>query len=275
MADYTSTTVFRNPIPVKDITPLERMILSDAFDMVVEAGELWFSACEGINLTTKLTFDDASAILTPAPIGAAHRQFPQEPLERHVLKLLREARLENCDTIMLDLSEKPFTWEEIVQGIVRRSASLTYIAIVTSMNCTKMDPDGFGGSAMLITKDQILERHTDEILDEWIEALKPSTPSPQTGNHASPNLSVQGVRAAIIGLIDADTSPTTLCADMISDDDIRCAWKTIASRTELAGDHSQAELRAALEAVRLAEHRLSLGHQLAGHIPLQELKGRG
>ena len=48
------------------------------------------------------------------------------------------------------------TWKFIFQEIVRRSPTLRYVTAITSFDCSKMYPDGFGGMAVLITADRIL-----------------------------------------------------------------------------------------------------------------------
>ena len=59
------------------------------------------------------------------------------------------------------------------QDIVRRSAAINEIVVTTAFTCTKMRPDGFGGSVMLITADAIRYRSTTDILEEfWNEAAK-------------------------------------------------------------------------------------------------------
>ncbi len=59
--------------------------------------------------------------------------------------------------------------------IVRRSATIEEIVVTTAFTCTKMRPDGFGGSVMLITEDAIRYRSTTDMLEEfWNEAAKAS-----------------------------------------------------------------------------------------------------
>lgn len=59
-------------------------------------------------------------------------------------------------------------WEFIFQEIVRRSPTLRYITAITSFECSKMRPDGFGGMAVLITADRILAKSTHDLIAEFL-----------------------------------------------------------------------------------------------------------
>jgi hypothetical protein len=75
----------------------------------------------------------------------------------------------------------------MLQDIVRRSATISEIVVTTAFTCTKMRPDGFGGSVMLITADVIRYRSTTDILEEfWNEAAKASSaPQPLRSEQTS------------------------------------------------------------------------------------------
>lgn len=54
------------------------------------------------------------------------------------------------------------------QDVVRRSEAIEEIVVTTSYTCTKMRPDGFGGSVMLITPEAIRYRSTTDMLEELL-----------------------------------------------------------------------------------------------------------
>lgn len=91
------------------------------------------------------------------------------------------------DDIDVDLTESDAGWDRMFQDIVRRSAAIEEIVVTTSFTCTKMRPDGFGGSVMLITAEAIRYRSTTEILEEfWNEAAKASSaPQPSLPQETS------------------------------------------------------------------------------------------
>jgi hypothetical protein len=51
---------------------------------------------------------------------------------------------------------------------VQRSPTLRYITAITSYMCSKMLPDGFGGSALFITSDAIRGQSTHEFLADCL-----------------------------------------------------------------------------------------------------------
>jgi hypothetical protein len=69
--------------------------------------------------------------------------------------------------IDLDLSGASI-WESIFREIVRRSPTLRYVAAITSFECSKMRPDGFGGMAVLITADRIISKSTHDLIAEFL-----------------------------------------------------------------------------------------------------------
>ena len=72
------------------------------------------------------------------------------------------------------------------QDIVRRSAAIDEIVVTTSYTCTRMRPDGFGGSVMLITANAIRYRSTVDVLEEfWNEAAKESSASRASPSEAT------------------------------------------------------------------------------------------
>jgi hypothetical protein len=50
---------------------------------------------------------------------------------------------------------------------------LTYVWVVTSYQCSKLRPDGFGGAASVITADQFRFKSTDDLIDEFLTELLP------------------------------------------------------------------------------------------------------
>src|SRR5271169_895861 len=58
MADYFSPTVVQQPIPVADMTPLERLVLSLIFDAEPEGEALYFHASLGPSDAIGLSIDD-------------------------------------------------------------------------------------------------------------------------------------------------------------------------------------------------------------------------
>ncbi len=163
MADYFTPTVIEPPLPLADITPLERLVLKAVFqteDLETEENRrpaLYCYASESVN-------DFLS--LDAAEVFDALGQSENIPSRLHdlVTKELPETT-PDADTLELDLSVEGY--EFILQDIVRRSTTLSHITVEAAFTCSKMRPDGFGGMAMLVTKDAIISESTNGLLEKW------------------------------------------------------------------------------------------------------------
>ncbi|MCP2223597.1 MULTISPECIES: hypothetical protein [Bradyrhizobium] len=114
---------------------------------------------------------------SPTVVWAASRDHGQSSIGEHVTGLLSrydaDAIDDPQDHIDVDLTDPDAGWDRMYQDIVRRSAMVDEIVVTTAFTCTKMRPDGFGGSMMLITADAICYQSTTDILEEFrIEAAK-------------------------------------------------------------------------------------------------------
>lgn len=176
MADYHSPTVVQPDIPAVDMTPLERLILDLVFDSENSEGGIYYYSWCGPSDVVTLSIDDLRTA------WAASRDHGQSSIGDHVIGLLSrydaDASDDPPDDIDVDLTDPDAGWDRMFQDIVRRSAAIDEIVVTTAFTCTKMRPDGFGGSVMLITVDAIRYRSTTDILEEFrIEAAKAAAAS--------------------------------------------------------------------------------------------------
>jgi hypothetical protein len=158
MADYFSPTVIQPTIPLADITPLERLLLSDIFSAEPDGDGLYFCAEESPADIVALSRAELAAAL------AASETFASS-LNAYVAERLADLPSDE-DAMDLDLSTA--SWEFIFQGIVRRSNTLRYVTAVSSFTCSKMRPDGFGGRAVLITAAAVMGKSTNDILEDFL-----------------------------------------------------------------------------------------------------------
>ncbi len=160
MANYYYPTVIQPTIPEADISPLERLLLESIFSASdsADGGGLYFYAEEGPVDFIVLSRTEIETALTASngTVGTV-ATFVAERLSRAAPE---EAEID------LDLSGT--SWECIFQDIVRRSPTLHYVTAVTSFDCSKMRPDGFGGMAVLITADRILGKSTHDLIAEFL-----------------------------------------------------------------------------------------------------------
>src|SRR5579863_2360825 len=159
MTDYYSPTVIQPPIPVAAMTPLERFLLENIFGAEPVGDDLYFYAEEGPVDFIVLSRAEIKAALA-ASNGTAGTAAT------FVAERLSQAASEEAE-IDLDLSGASI-WEFIFQEIVRRSPTLRYITAITSFECSKMRPDGFGGMAVLITADRIISKSTHDLIAEFL-----------------------------------------------------------------------------------------------------------
>jgi hypothetical protein len=159
MADYHTPTVVQQTIANADMTPLEWLLLTNIFDADESGVETYFYAEESPQ--TMLALDKAE-------IDAAIAASQEHPSS--VILAIQE-QLSRCEpdqsTIYLDLSG--ISWETIFQDVVHRSKTLKFISIISSFTCSKMEPNAFGGMAVVITGTNIREKSTEDILEELLD----------------------------------------------------------------------------------------------------------
>ncbi|MGX9394070.1 hypothetical protein ACWX0K_24220 (plasmid) [Nitrobacteraceae bacterium UC4446_H13] len=167
------------------MTPLERLILDLAFDADSEPDGIYFHSWCGLSDIVTLSVDDLRAAFE------ASRDRGESSIGRYVSALLaqhdEQAGEDPQDDIDVDLTEIENGWDRIFQDIVRRSDAIDEIVVTSAFTCTRMRPDGFGGSVMLITADAIRYCSTADMLVEfWNEAAKASpNPPPSSSEEAS------------------------------------------------------------------------------------------
>ncbi len=158
MADYFEQTVVQQTIPSADMTPLERLLLSRIFQCEPDGDGCYFFAEQSPSTMIFATRTELEAALASSPAlgSAAHL---------HVSEQLASA---DADATEIDLDLSGTSWEFFLQDIVKRSATLAYVSVVAAFTCSKMRPDGFGGMAVLITRDAIVGKSTSDLLEDFL-----------------------------------------------------------------------------------------------------------
>jgi len=176
MADYYSQCVVSPMLPLADLTAAEQLILRNIFDSEVEGGELYLFSEIGRNTMIDLELPDILAALAGTGVASASTRL----LSKAVAKLP-----EGEGSAEFELDDE---WIEILQEIVRRSNALTFVAIETGFNCSKMRSDGFGGAAIVITADTVDTMSTSQFIDETLAARLGTTnrSSPLEGGISAP-----------------------------------------------------------------------------------------
>ena len=169
MADYFTPTVIQQTLPEADMTPLERLLLSHIFEAERD-GEGWYFFSE--QGPADMILAERAALET----ALTESQAPAENVANTLVKehLLKPQGAEP-DAQLVDLDLSMTSWEAILQNIVRRSPTLRYVSAVSSFTCSRMRPDGFGGAVVVISADAILGKSTNDLLEEFIGRVAPSS----------------------------------------------------------------------------------------------------
>lgn len=169
MADYYTPTVIQQTIPGADMSPLERLLLSHIFDAERD-GEGWYFYSEQ-GPADMILVERAALEAALAQSRAPGDNVANTLVREHLTKL--QAAEPDAPLVDLDLSTN--SWEPIMQDIVRRSSTLSYVSAVSSFTCSRMRHDGFGGMVVVISADAILGKSTTDLLEEFIAQVAPSS----------------------------------------------------------------------------------------------------
>lgn len=247
MADYYTPTVVQPTIPYADMTPLEQLLLTQIFESEPDDDGLYFFA-------EIMPTDQFELPIETLRTALAASDGVTSETATFVLDHIKNTGEEDSD-VEFDLSMT--SWEFIFQDIVKRSATVDHVTVVSAFTCTRMRPDGFGGMAILITADAIMGKSTGDVLADFLDQVEhgAATATPSVGSHVLFRLSEEQVRAEIGRIIETDGTPTTIAAGSVTDADIRAGCLFAVERTDLREERASAIYRAALAAIREAERR--------------------
>ena len=139
MADYFTPTVIQPAIPVADITPLERLLLSHIFNAERRRRRLVF---------LRRGRPGRHDLARPRPVRGGARAIAGTADSTAASFVTEQLARVPADNVEIELDFSDMSWEAIFQDIVRRSATLRYVTAVSAFTCSKMRPDGFGGMAV-------------------------------------------------------------------------------------------------------------------------------
>jgi hypothetical protein len=166
MVDYFTPTVIRPAIPAADMTPLERLLLGHIFIADRCGEDVYFYADER---------PAATIWLDRAPLLAALIKSQAQPGNAATAIVVDQLARIPADDVEITLAVEERYWERIFQDIVRRSPRLACVIAVSAFTCSKMHPDGFGGRAVVITADRIMQKSTADIIAEFLEEALPGS----------------------------------------------------------------------------------------------------
>lgn len=157
MADYFTSMVVHQTIPESDITPLERLLLSNIFEMETSSQGIYFFTGERPSDIFWICREELEKTLEASQgVESGAMRLVQDEMAR---------ALAEASEIEIDINA--LGWEFLFQDIVRRSPTLDFVSIEGAFTCTKMRSDGFGGMAIVIAANQVLCKTTGELLQEF------------------------------------------------------------------------------------------------------------
>lgn len=175
MAEYRFPTVVTPEIPSADMTPLEALILSTAFDETPVAAGSYFHARFG---PSDILTIDAPTVRRALEASAGI----ESPVLEHVTSLIEELDAQGEDVpddLDIDVSDGGHGWAEILEAVVDRSETIDEIVVTAAFTCSKMRPDGFGGSVMRISKEGTQYASTHNML----HTMREDATMPTDGGH--------------------------------------------------------------------------------------------
>lgn len=197
MADYYSPTVVNPFLPSDAISLIEILVLTQMYDWEHSGDRLYFFNETGRPSEIELHVAEVRDLIDAAPSDAGR-----------LVKLL------TIELSTLEPEQATFTLDvgdhldaEIFQDILSRCPDVDHITITSAWTCSKMRPDGFGGSVTVITAEKILTESTssleDHLLDRALHGEFGASPGSSVGLPTFPNDLLTGGETCSI----AQTSP--------------------------------------------------------------------
>ena len=159
MTDYFSPTVIQPAIPIADMTPLERVLLTHIFNAELDGRTVYFYDDE--KPADMIWFDRA-------PLEATLAQSKSAADSTAVTFVKRSWRKSPLTRSRLNSTSAPCPGKPSSRTSCAARRPLRYITAVTAFTCTEMRSDGFGGMAVLITASEVISKSTDEILQDFL-----------------------------------------------------------------------------------------------------------
>jgi hypothetical protein len=200
MTDLETRIYTHPPIPLVDVTPLEKLMLTHVLECSeTGAGLVLFTDIGPINpvsVKRKALLDAFRASASQA--DSALNLF----IGNRILALLPASPDDNDPNIAVDIDLSEFPWQLIVQDIVTRSPSLSELTVIQWTNHSSQRPETYGASISLITNKGIHHMTSADLLDRFRlqdRALGP-TASPRAPMDVAP---AAASRSFTVGEVEA------------------------------------------------------------------------
>jgi len=159
MADYYQQTVVHQIIADADMTPLERRLLGKIFQSE-RVNDGWYFFAED--------YPAVAITVQRAELEQALASSPDDGTNTAYSCAIEQLFAAEANAAQIELDLSGTSWEFFFQDVVKRSKTLTHISIEVAFTCSRMRADGFGGMAVLITRDAIVGKSTGDILEDFL-----------------------------------------------------------------------------------------------------------
>lgn len=152
------------PIPLCDLTPLDRLVLSHVLDCSeTDEGFVLFTDLGPTNPICVQRADLLEAYHASVRYaGSALNTF----IANHITALFPPASDGDANTCV-DIDLSAFPWQFVVQDAVTRSSTLREVVVIQWMNHPSQRPDSFGASVSLITARAIHHATSEDLLTRF------------------------------------------------------------------------------------------------------------
>lgn len=161
MTDIETRITSYPPIPLCDLTPLDRLVLSHVLDCSETDESFVLFTDLGPTNPIRVRRGD---LLEAYHASACHADSALNIfIANQIIALLPPAS--DCDAnACVDIDLSAFPWQFVVQDAVARSSTLREVVVIQWMNHPSQRPDSFGASVSLITARAIHHATSEDLL---------------------------------------------------------------------------------------------------------------
>jgi hypothetical protein len=150
-------------LPIADITPLEKLILSKVLDCAeIDEGLELYTDTGPMNPIVVSRRELMEAMDTP---DQANESLLKRFVRERVLSILPAEDPDLDGVVFVDLSE--FPWHFVVQDIIIRSPTARELVVIQWISDPSQRPDTFGASVSLITENGIFQATSEDLLADF------------------------------------------------------------------------------------------------------------
>ena len=150
-------------LPIADISPLEKLILSKVLDCAeIDGGLELYTDTGPMNPVVVSRRELMEAIDTS---DQANESLLKRFVRVRVLSVLPAENPDPESVVFIDLSE--FPWQFVVQDIITRSPTARELVVIQWISDSSQRPDTFGAGVLLITENGIFHATSEDLLADF------------------------------------------------------------------------------------------------------------